>query len=319
MSDELNREPLDAAFDALRRMPVPERPPDAELLARLATGLSPAAAPLALLRRRMLMRLATGSAAAAVLALAAGVFLLTGSPTAALADVVKAAEKHKLVRYKLKQTTEDKTNGTASGESVVYADLRTPRSRTEDGGLTINGAVDFRSVFVQDGKKDRCLHVITEMITEKGKTDPMLIELLKGFEKLGVPRKEARVTRAFGDFTPATAAKNKSILENLRELEGRKDAVGTKAKLDGKDVLKYRVEDGNQTTVLWVDAATRLPVRLEHEILDHTPNIPRNAWVLSGFEWDPPLKGFKSADELFDTTPPEGYTVIDETKPKADK
>ena len=47
MNTNQNPEPLDEAFDLLRRLPVPERPAgaDAQLLVLLANGPSPAASP----------------------------------------------------------------------------------------------------------------------------------------------------------------------------------------------------------------------------------------------------------------------------------
>jgi hypothetical protein len=315
----MNTEPLDEAFDALRRMPVPERPPDGELLARLAAGTSPAAEPVTLSRRRTLMRVVSWSAAAATLAAAAAVFLLAGPPSTALADVLQAAEKHKLVKYKLTQTTDDKQNGNATGTSTAYADLKAPRFRTESRGMTLNNTVESVSVFVEDGRKDVCLHLLSETVIE-GNVDKDTPDLLKKILTDGrFPRKEARLTKASGDFTPATDNVDKSILENLRELEQHKGVTATKDKRDGKELLKFRLEDGNTTTTLWVDRATKLPFRLEREITDQTANISRNHWVLSDFEWDPELKGVKDADELFSVTPPAGYKVSDETKPKADK
>jgi hypothetical protein len=245
--------------------------------------------------------------------------LLTRGGSVALADVLQAAQKHKLVKYKLTQSTDDKQNGNASRTSTAFADLKAPRFRTESRVTTLNDTVESVSVFVVDGRKDVCLHLLTETVIE-GKVDKDTPDLIKKIVTDGrFPRKEARLTRATGDFTPATDNVDKSILENLRELEQHKGVTATKDKRDGKELLKFRLEDGNTTTTLWVDRATKLPVRLEREILDHTPDISRNHWVLSDFEWDPELKGVKDADELFGTTPPAGYKVTDDTKPRADK
>ena len=271
MNTERNPEPLNEAFDALRRMPAPDRPADADakLLARLAAGASPAAQLVPLTRRRILMRVTSWSLAATVLVAAGGVF----------------------------------------------------RTRDWSPG-TLSGAVDFESVFVRDATKNTTMHVITETITEKGKTDPKLIQLLKMFAQNGGPRKEATLSPTFGDFTPATAEEKKSILENFQELEKHKDAVAAKGKLRGKDVLKYRIEEEYKTTILWVDAATKLPVKLEHEITDPkilNPSVTKMKFVLSDFEWDPEVKGFKNLDELFSVTPSEGYKVIDLRQKKDEK
>jgi hypothetical protein len=326
MNTERNPEPLDEAFDALRRMPAPDRPADADakLLARLAAGASPAAQLVPLTRRRILMRVTSWSLAATVLVAAGGVFLFGGNPPVLLADVLKAADKHNLVMYTMTQTDETK-EGSAVQPLVqtVYADLKAPRSRMRDWAPgSQSGALDFESVFVRDATKNTTMHVITETITEKGRTDPKLIQLLKMFAQNGVPRKEATLSPAFGDLTPATAEEKKSILENFQELEKHKDAVAAKGKLQGKDVLKYRIEEEYKTTILWVDAATKLPVKLEHEITDPkilNPSVTKTKFVLSDFEWDPEVKGFKNLDELFSVIPPEGYKVIDLRQKKDEK
>jgi hypothetical protein len=317
-------DPLDEAFAALRRMTVPDRPPDADLLARLAAGPLPAAKPVSFFKRRNVMRLSVCSAAAAVLVAATTLILFNGSASIALADVIKAAEKHKLVKYKLTQADDMKDGGGVMPlVRIMYADLKAPRFRMEDHAIgSLSGAIDFEGVFVSDGKKNVCVHTITETVTEKGKTDPRLIEILKDFAKNGVPRKEVAISEAFGDFTPATAQINQSILENLRELEKHKDAVATKGKLGDKDVLKYRVEEEHKASILWVDAATKLPVKLEHEITDPKilhPTVTKMKLTLTDFEWDPELKDFKDLDQLFDTTPPKGYKVEDHRKKKDEK
>jgi hypothetical protein len=326
MNTQQNHEPLDEAFDLLRRLPVPERPADADaqVLARIAAGPLPAAPPVSLSRRRILMRVTKWSLAASVLAAVAGILYVGYSPTPALADVLKAAEKHKLVKYTMTQADETKDGSSLSPlVQVAYADLKAPRFRTESKALGhLSGALDFECVFVRDAKKDISMRIITEDITEKGKTDPALIKILKDFEKNGVPRKQATITKVHGDFTPATSELNKSILENILELEKHKDAVATKGKLNGNDVLKYRIEEKYKTSVLWVDAKTKLPVKLEHELTDPkilNPTVTSMKFTLTDFEWDPELKRFKNMDELFSTTPPKGYEVEDLRKKEEKK
>jgi hypothetical protein len=322
MNTQRDPEPLDEAIDVLRTMRVPDRPKhaDAELLARLAAGLLPTTSSVSQSRRRILMRVTKWSLAVSVLAIAVGMLFLGSSSTPALADVLKAAEKHKLVKYKLTQGCETK-DGTSVIPSVdtAYADLRAPRFRRVGSSPGMHkGGLDFESVFVTDWSKDVTMHMITEVITEKGKTDPEVIAYLKMFERIGVPRKEVTLNTAHGDDTSATSRQYKSMLENLRELETHKDVVTTKSKLNGKDVLKYRIEEDNKTTILTVDAMTKLPVKLEEECTDPKklhPTISKSLYELSDFEWDPELKGFKNLDEMFSTTPPkEGYKVEDKRK-----
>jgi hypothetical protein len=86
--------------------------------------------------------------------------------------------------------------------------------------------------------------------------------------------------------------------------------------------VKYRIEEEHKTSVLWVDAATELPVKLEHELSDPKilhPTVNCMKFTLTDFEWDPELKGFKNADELFSTTAPKGYKVEDLRKKQGEQ
>ncbi len=318
-------EPLQEALDFLKRMPAPTRPPelDRALLDRFTAGSSPAVGLVSWTKRREFMfRLTNWSLAGGALIVAAGLVLMVLiTPSVALGDVLKEAEKHRLVKYKMSQKNEVK-----SGENVaplsqtVYADLKAPRSRMlvwMPGHLS--GAIDFESVYIHDQAKGLTFHKITETITEKGKTDAAAIKLLKDFEKIGTPRKEVTLTGLQGDFTPATAEMNKSILENFRALEKNKDAKASKDKFQDKPCLLFRVEGDHKKTALWVDETTKLPLKLEHEITDPKimhPTVTRMTFTLTDFEWDPELKEFNSIDDLFDTTAPQGYKVNDQRKKK---
>lgn len=301
---------LDEAVRAFQRMPVPQAPvglPWPESESSSVSPLSPA--------RRFYMRPAFRYALAASLLVAAvGALFWGNGSNLVLADVVKAAQKHHVVRYRVKQTTDAKQMGSASLESVAYADLRAPRFRSESGGLTLNRTVKMAHYFVLDGVKDRTLGVLTETVVPENVNDETPSFLKEMLASGKWPRKEATLSKYEGDFTPATDSSKRSILENLRELEQHEDAAPIDDELDGKRVLKYRLEDGKTTTTLWVDPKTELPVRLEREIVDHTPEIARNQWTLSDFEWDPKLEDVKDIEALFDTTPPAGYQVTDRTK-----
>lgn len=308
-----NQRALDEAINAFQRMSVPERPPDADLLNRLAVPPETRVLPLTRpSQRRFYMRPAFQFAmAAAVLAAVCGWLLFSGASSVALADVIEAAGKHRLVKYQMTQTTEDKDNalaGIGTSQSLCYADLKAPRFRTELKAITTNGVIDYTFITVQDNTKDQFLSVITERFVPGTEDDPAKAKDVQAAKQMGLPRKEARLTRVPLDG----AKKAKTFLENLRELEKHKDAVAVKGKLDGRETLHYRIQEEGKTTQLWVDAKTKLPVRLEYEILDGAPNIPRNTLVFTDFEWDPDVKGFKGLDELFSVAPPEGHTVKDE-------
>ena len=120
------------------------------------------------------MRVTELSLAASVLAAAGGLLYMGGFPMPVLADVLEAATKHTLVKYKMTQADETKDGSTAIPlVQAAYADLRAPRFRLENQALgTLSGALDFECIFVRDAKKNVCVSIITESLTEKGKTDP---------------------------------------------------------------------------------------------------------------------------------------------------
>jgi hypothetical protein len=258
------------------------------------------------------MRAMTRSLALLVLLAVTGGFAV-GLPDLASADALKHAEKHKLVKYKITESPESTDGSTIVGNVyTAYADLNAPRFRSVlfNHGI-FSGAADFESVYVRNNATDRTIHLITETLTEKGKTDPKTIEMLKQWERaIGFPRKEASVGKGSGDFTPATRNPSKSILENFVDLENHKNVIKSKTQLDGKAVVKYHLEEERQTTTLFVEPDTNLPIRVEYETSKGAkPPIRLVKYVLSDFQWDPSLKGFRSLDQLFSTTPPRGYNV----------
>jgi outer membrane lipoprotein-sorting protein len=224
-----------------------------------------------------------------------------------MADVVKAAAKHNIVKYSLVETSESgDRKGTAS--TVCYADLKSARSRWErETIVSLNGAVEASSFQVWDFEKNRHLFVTSETAT-KAANDPNLDERLKqALRELNLPRNNALIT---------TIAENpkKTLLESLRELEKHRDATSASDKVGRRDAIKYIVEDGNKTTTLWVDTKTKLPLRMEFEIIDASPECQRLHMLFSDFEWDPALKAHVTLDELFSTVPPAGFRVTDRTQ-----
>jgi hypothetical protein len=315
---------LEEAIEAFQRMTVPDRPLDAEVLARLGDGrghkTGPTSTAIFSKRRYLMRRILVPSAAAAVVLLVAGLglLLLNNTPAFALGDVVKAAEKHKLVKYKNAETAEVKP-GTGSGNpsetsiSTAYADLQAPRFRQQfEKYLSLNGAIEVVMFHVHDVKKGRALHVLSETVTDDGKNDPKTAARLKGFPEGTFPRKDAILDAISVD---PKGKKPQTFLEQLRDLEKHADAKATKDKVNGREALKYYLEDGPRTTQLWVDAKTKLPVRMEIEQLTSEGPTTKLTWRLTDFEWDPALpKGINNLDQLFDTTPPKGFKLTDNTK-----
>jgi hypothetical protein len=274
---------LAEAIEAFQQMSVPDAPADAAILARLdderADQARPVARPGSSKPRGRLLRFLIPSAAAAVLVIGGlGLLLLHGTASPVLADVVKAAAKHKLVRYQEQQITDTKAQSGALLTSTVYVDFTAPRLYRASRSRDRNGA--FALLSVHDGKH----HLTTDS-----------------------RQKTARL-----DFAPTGY---KSLLCCLEELEQKQGVTHEKSDLEGYPTVKYRWAEGKQTVLLWVDAKTKLPLRLEQAFLDPSPGVTRSTLVWTDIAWDPGLPpGFRSLDELFSTRPPDGYTLDDQTR-----
>jgi outer membrane lipoprotein-sorting protein len=286
MSDDRQSQadPLDDAVHAFRQMAVPDPPPDADTLARLGAApnqITPAAAIPTSTKGRFLMRLAVPSTAALILLGGAALVILTNTPTPTLADMIQAAEKYKLVKYKEVQTTDTKDFVGMPTERTVYADLTAPRTRIE----LANPSPDFADeiiISILDGTKKRWL------MTDSRKKTAWLARAPEGY---------------------------KSFLGGFQEFQQKKGVVQVKEKLGQIETVKYRLEDGKRTDTLWVDAKTKLPVRYELQLEDGPNDIVRDKIVWTDFEWDPMLpKGYNDRDALFDTTPPKDYALTDQTR-----
>jgi hypothetical protein len=276
------REPLEEAIEAFQRMSVPDRPPDADVLARLGDDHRDKGRPISssVSERGHVRRVLLTAVAALILMFGSGLFplLLNSAAPVAVADVVKAAEEHKLVRYQQQQTTEAGANAGARLDSTVYADLAAARLRTESRYKDPGGEAVLISVF-----------------------DPV-----HNLETS--PRQKTACLRR-------TPKEYKSFCCGLLEFEHRKGVTRGKDKLGDLVTVKYHFEAGNETSSLWVDAKTKLPVRMEQVLTHPTPEIARTRSVWTEFEWDPELpNGFRSLDEVFSTRPPEGYALNDQTR-----
>jgi hypothetical protein len=292
-------DPLDAVFDAIRRQPVPDRPPDAELLARLSTVPAPADRSVTRTRRRMIVRIAKWSLAATILAAVGTAVLFTSSAPPALADVLKATEKHKLVKFKATVTltyTPEANPDPETRAHVVYADLRAARFRQEEPE-EVRGPFRLSRYTVYDHVKDRRLSVYNNQPVD------------------GTGAGEKGAVLLILSAVPNYQVTKRTFPEQLRELETHKDA---KVVTEGKSI-RYTVVDGKTTTTLWVGVATKLPIRMVVELEQPAEGVASLRAESSNFEWDPELKGFESLDDLFSLNPPEGYKLDDQTKKAPEK
>jgi hypothetical protein len=73
--------------------------------------------------------------------------------------------------------------------------------------------------------------------------------------------------------------------------------------------MRYRLEEQDRTSTLWVDMETKLPVRIEEQAL---PNVKDWKFVLSDFTWGDNA----NKDQLFSVDSPDGYEFEDHTNDK---
>jgi hypothetical protein len=273
---------LNETIEAFQRMSVPDGPPDAAILEQLGAGSPtkgrPVAIPCPSKPSVVRMRWLIPWAAAAALAVVGLGLLLSDAASLALADVVKATAKHQLVRYQELRITDTREQTGAVVGSTVYADFTAPRLYSESRVKDENGESVLLSV--HDGRR----HLTTN----------------------------SRLNNAELDLAPKGY---KWLLCCLEEFEQKKGVTQEKSDLDDRPAVKYRHVEGRQTTVLWVDANSKLPLRMEQESIDPSPGITRSTLVWTDFAWDPELPaGVRSLNELFSTQPPDGYNLDDQTR-----
>src|SRR5262249_14177822 len=275
---------LGDAIAAFQRMDVPDRPREANVFVRInahrSSCVGPGSSRTGLNRRRIIQVLL--SSAAVLLLLTGGLarFSRNGAAPPAVADVVKSARNHKLVRYKQRQTVSRDEVTVAQIDRTLYADLATPRLRIES---PLRHADD----------------------------KPVLIHVQDRVRQLATnaDEKTARLALTPKDF--------KSFCCSLEEFEQKKGVSRAREMLGGLATVRYRFTEDSRTSSLWIDARTRLPVRMEEELATSRPTTVGTRFVSTDFEWDPALpKGFGDIDELFSTQPPEGYALDDQTSEK---
>ncbi len=290
-----NPDALEEAIAAFRRMPVPERPADDDLLARLTAGQETRTVPIPRpsARKVSLRAVISCVAAAAILLAFLGWFLFNPGDSVALAEVLRTAEQHRLVRYKQKQLTDPDHKGSVVPDRTVLADLRAFRIRSESRVRDRN--LETVVVAIQNAATNRALVLNTDTDLSTG----------KAVVKVAVVEKMVR-----DDLKPLGGLKPyRPLLDHLRELEKHKDTTTAKDTLDGREVVKYRLEDDGQSLIVWVDPKTKLPVRMEYAAT--YPDGVRYRFAFTDFEWDPEVK---DVEQLFSTEPPEGYAVRDTTR-----
>jgi hypothetical protein len=237
-------------------------------------------------RRKMIMRITSFSAVAAILLALGSTVLISLMSGASLAQVVQAVREHQFCRY-------------------AWVELN---KNTDRLGPEIDEVTTKRTVYV-DLQRDRFR---TEMETEYNGAPYTFIDLqdLASGEQLMINPQQRKATLIL-------RPKDENSLSFLQRLEKMQQDATTehfKDKLDGRDTVGYRVVDAEkQTTVtIWVDPSTKLPVKI-------TQDVPQfKIWyTMTGFEWDPEIT---AADRFFAIEVPAGFEkeVIDQREDAAE-
>lgn len=271
--DPLDR--LARAEAALKGSPSPEGP-SPELVARTLAAIRDADARPALnpRTRRNPMLAMFKVAAAAVLALSAGVAYLISPRVEATTAFAEAAEKLRDARtlsYVCKTTMQAAGQGrpTEMRQLFLYKDPGLTRVESGDPPIAVN---------VIDASRGRIL--ILDLV---GKT--AMIQDWKVSKEV-----KANLERhAVGET------------EHLRSLAGKNGQPVGRRKVGDVEAEGFRVEDVGFTWTVWVDAARKFPLLVESSVHIDGRDVPV---ALSDFRIDPPLD-----DSLFRLDPPDGFRV----------
>lgn len=277
-----SQDPLEEAIAAFRNLEVSARPNDADVVAKLTSSkIEPAESKSSAVRKSRWPRLLVSSLVGSTcLGLLLAFFFLGNSTAAALDEVIRETKKHALVRYQQLQTTEMNDGLNGRTESIVHADLSKPRTRKESRHK--KGDVETAIIEIEDGTRRLMLDSET---------------------------KQALLTEANKDY--------QSFLGGLEEWKKKKGVRISAERLQGRAVQKFRLQEGDTITLLWVDAVTKLPVRLDYHLIHPTEKIALNRYVWTDFQWDPTLpKGIQDVEELFRITVPKDYILEDQTPAK---
>lgn len=101
---------------------------------------------------------------------------------------------------------------------------------------------------------------------------------------------------------PGAASEHDRFSEMIRNLPSVASELGSE-EINGKQVLKYAFQHDGEY-VVFVDAATKLPVRMELKLEKETAGQKNFREVVTDFVFDAPI-----AESLFEIATPEGYQV----------
>jgi len=304
MSDHPARDDrLAEAVACVRRMPVPDPPPAELVLGQLhrSETVTVRSIPRAVYESiRQMHPVFHYGLVAAILALVL-IGLGTHSKAIQLADVAETIARHKTVRFEQEVGTPQEVETPFGREhrlsraTTVFGTLDRVHARMERPG---------RQVQILDRAKGTILHL------DPQRKSAQLVKFPGGNDQVG-------------------------FLAIIEQLEKDRATTSARERLDGLEVVVYRLTKDRVRSTIWVDLKTKLPVRMEMEMVgqektaEKAPGRPnrkpsgkgetenarvkaekivaiRQKTTLMHFVWDPPIE---SPDRFFSVEPPPGYEV----------
>jgi hypothetical protein len=291
-------DPLDEVIDAFRRMPVPDAPDSALLFrgpqSQLAIGEPAGISPSRKFWRFLMRPTVRYGLAAAMLCFVFGWLAFGPSSSFALADVIRAAGQHKLVRYKLQMISAERPGQPRTEtRGTVYVDLVRPRSRFESEPEPLDDGTSRQDVTIQDQVARETMfetNVSRRVVNEKGESRIVVqgegsILRERDLDEWG--QLSAR-SRPLGAFVFGDAPDHALFLDALSALQTHKGTTSAKGRLDGRDVMIFSAKDGRVRSTVWVDPQTKLPLRIEQAFFDGGTGLETIRSVSTDFVWDPP-------------------------------
>ena len=201
------------------------------------------------------------------------------------------AKTPKFVKYQfvVKMTAANKPGQVSDITATMYEDLPGERLRME--AAWIDDGTQIKELAVFDMKLLISLNA-TAMYPVKG-------DVKSAGEAIHIERKTYKTRDDL-----VRESELAGLLTEVAEMTSdKKRSVTSETTLDGKPALKV-VHRRNEkiTTTIWLDPATKLPVRIEKTDSDRDGRSE----VKTGFEWDPAIE----PDALFSTGVRNGYWVL---------
>jgi hypothetical protein len=300
MTDRNDDDPLNQVIGAFRGMAVPEAPEAPLLFTRppsdRATGEPDGTSSSRKIWRILMHPTVRYGAAATILIVAFGWLAFGPSSSLAMADVIRAAESHKLVKYQFQLISAERPGmPRTETRGTVYVDLVKPRSRFEAAPEPADDGKSAQNVTVSD--RERRVSMFQRNMSQKVTTKTGEVQTVVSSIESIMGQQVDQVGK-FGQINSRIYSVDELILHDvpdhtlfldaLTALQTREGTTSAKAQLGGREVIVFSAKQGLGTTTVWVDPKTKLPVRIEQTFHDGGTGRETIRNVSSDFVWDPP-------------------------------